>query len=75
MPRALHAWFEIEAVDGGTRVRHVEELDLGHGLLGTLHDAVARSWFARSVAQEVSEIGRLLESGERGRGPDHADNL
>ena len=72
VPRALHAWFEINAVDGGTRVRHVEELDLGHGPLGLLHDAVARSWFARSVAREVSEIARLLESGERGRGPDHA---
>ena len=73
VPRALHAWFEIDAVDGGTRVRHVEELDLGHGLLGLIHDAVARSWFARSVDQEVSEIARLLEAGERGRGPDHAD--
>jgi len=54
-------------------VRHVEELDLGHGPLGMVHDAVARSWFARSVAREVSEIARLLESGERGRGPDHAE--
>jgi len=48
-------------------VRHVEELDLGHGVLGMLHDAVARSWFARSVEREVAEIGRLLEAGERGR--------
>jgi len=61
------AWFEIDAVEGGTRVRHVEELDLGHGVLGMLHDAVARSWFARSVEREVAEIGRLLEAGERGR--------
>jgi hypothetical protein len=72
VPRSLHAWFEIEAVDGGTRVHHVEELDLGHGPLGLVHDAVARSWFSRSVSREVSEIARLLESGERGRGPDHA---
>jgi Polyketide cyclase / dehydrase and lipid transport len=72
VPRSLHAWFEIDAVDGGTRMRHVEELDLGHGLLGLLHDTVARSWFAHSVAREVTEIARLLESGERGRGPDHA---
>jgi len=70
VPRSLHAWFEIGAVDGGTRIRHVEELDLGHGPLGAVHDAVARSWFARSVAREVSEIARLLESGERGRGAD-----
>jgi hypothetical protein len=74
VPRALHAWFEIEAVEGGTRVRHVEELDIGHGPLGQLHDAVARAWFARSVAQEVSEIARLLEAGERGRGPELTGN-
>ena len=67
VPRSLHAWFEIEAVDGGTRVRHVEELDLGHGLLGWIHDAVAGRWFSRSVSREVDEIARLLESGERGR--------
>jgi len=71
VPRGLHAWFEIEAADGGTRVRHVEELDLGHGVLGMLHDAVARRWFARSVRLEVAEIARLLEAGERGRGPAH----
>src|SRR5580704_5041076 len=56
VPRRLHAWFEIEAVPGGTRVHHVEELDLGHGPLGWLHDLVARSWFARSVESEVAEI-------------------
>ncbi|MDE3085149.1 MAG: SRPBCC family protein [Acidobacteriota bacterium] len=68
VPRRLHAWFEIEEAPGGTRMRHVEEMDFGHGLLGVLFDATARSWFARSVAEEVAEIGRLLESGERGRG-------
>jgi hypothetical protein len=72
VPRAMHAWFEIEAVDGGTRVHHVEELDLGHGVLGMLHDGVARAWFARSVEREVAEIARLLQAGERGRGPDLA---
>ena len=69
VPRGLHAWFEIEAVEGGAHIRHVEELDLGHGPLGWLHDAVARSWFARSVEREVAEIARLLEAGQRGRGP------
>src|ERR1700693_1416783 len=34
VPRRLHAWLEIDPVDGGTRIRHVEELDLGHGPLG-----------------------------------------
>ena len=71
VPRSLHAWFEIDAVPGGTRVRHVEEIDMGHGPLGWIHDAVAGSWFARSVEREVAEIARLLEAGERGRGPVH----
>lgn len=68
VPRGLHAWFEIEEVPGGTRVRHVEEMDFGHGLAGLLYDALARRWFEQSVAKEVAEIARLLESGERGRG-------
>lgn len=68
VPRGLHAWFEIEAVDGGTRIHHVEELDLGHGPLGWLHDQVAGTWFARSVEAEVAEIARLLQAGERGSG-------
>jgi hypothetical protein len=68
VPESLHAWFEIDGVEGGTRIRHVEELELGHGLLGALHDLVAGRWFARSVHAEVAEIGRLLEAGERGRG-------
>lgn len=70
VPRGLHAWFEIEEVPGGTRVRHVEEMDFGHGLLGVVYDLAARSWFEHSVATEVAEIGRLLEAGERGRGPE-----
>ncbi|HLX89792.1 MAG TPA: SRPBCC family protein [Acidimicrobiales bacterium] len=73
VPRGLHAWFEIEEVPGGTRVRHVEEMDFGHGPLGLLYDALSRSWFERSVAREVSEIARLLESGERGAGPVHRE--
>ncbi len=67
VPRSLHAWFDIDEVEGGTRIHHVEELDLGHGPLGALHDLVAGSWFSRSVAHEVAEIGRLLEAGQRGR--------
>jgi hypothetical protein len=71
VPKSLHAWFEIDPVEGGTRIRHVEEIEMGHGILGTLYDLVARNWFARSVDLEVAEIARLLESGERGR-PMHA---
>ena len=70
VPEGLHAWFEIEEVEGGTRIRHVEEMQFGHGLLGKLYDLVAGDWFAKSVAVEVDEIGRLLEAGERGR-PGH----
>ncbi|HUC36914.1 MAG TPA: SRPBCC family protein [Acidimicrobiales bacterium] len=67
VPRALHAWFEIDEVDGGTNILHVEEMDFGHGALGLLYDAAARNWFSRSVDSEVKEIARLLESGERGQ--------
>ena len=69
MPARLHAWFDIDEVDSGTRLHHVEELELGHGPLGWLHDLVARRWFADAVRKEVAEIGRLMEAGERGRGP------
>ena len=74
VPRRLHAWFDIEEVEGGTRIRHVEELDLGGGPLGLLHDLVAGRWFADSVTREVAEIGRLLESGQRGRRPHRPPN-
>ena len=67
VPRGLHAWFEIEEIPGGTRIHHVEELDLGHGVLGMIHDRLAGQWFADSVTKEVAEIGRLLEAGQRGR--------
>lgn len=68
VPRRLHAWFELDDTDGGVRIRHVEELDVGHGPLGVLHDLVASRWFSDSVRDEVNEIGRLLAVGERGRG-------
>jgi hypothetical protein len=58
--RGLHAWFEMEVVEGETRIHHVKELDLGHCPLGWLHDVVAGQWFARSVDAVVAEIGRLL---------------
>ncbi len=68
VPEKLHAWFEIRDEDGGAWVRHVEEMDFGHGPAGILYDLVARNWFARAVEQEVREIKRLMEAGERGRG-------
>ncbi|HEV2309036.1 MAG TPA: hypothetical protein VGU73_00820 [Acidimicrobiia bacterium] len=69
VPHDLHAWFDLEDRDGGVQIHHVEELELGHGPLGWLHDALAGRWFAESVRDEVAEIGRLLAAGERGRGP------
>lgn len=70
VPEKLHAWFEIRDDPGGAWFRHVEEMDFGHGPAGWLYDLVARGWFAKAVDQEVREIKRLLESGERGRGPE-----
>lgn len=68
IPDRVHAWFEIDERDGGTHLRHVEEMEFGHGPLGALYDRVGGNWFAEQVAQEVREIARLLEAGERGRG-------
>jgi polyketide cyclase/dehydrase/lipid transport protein len=67
-PRHLHAWFEIDAVEGGARIHHVEEMAMGRGPLGWLYDRIAVRWFEESVRREVDEIARLLEMGERGRG-------
>lgn len=72
VPERLHAWFEIDEVEGGTRLRHVEELEFGHGVLGKLYDLASQKWFSDSVRQEVAEIRRLLEAGERGRGVEGA---
>ncbi len=68
VPANVHAWFEIREEDDGSWFRHVEEMDLGHGIAGIAYDLIARRWFASAVAQEVKEIKRLLEAGERGRG-------
>jgi hypothetical protein len=68
VPERLHAWFEIDDVEGGTRLRHVEEMEFGHSVFGWLYDQAARRWFEGAVAQEVDEIARLLVAGERGRG-------
>lgn len=68
-PKSMHAWFDIEEVEGGTRVRHVEETDIGRGAVGWLHDRLVAGWWQRSTEQEVREIKRLMEAGERGKGP------
>jgi hypothetical protein len=68
VPSSLHAWFEIRAEGDGAWFRHVEEMNFGHGPAGWLYDLIAGRWFANAVTQEVAEIKRLLEAGERGRG-------
>ena len=68
VPEHLHAWFEIDDTPRGTRLRHVEEMRMGHSVLGTVYDLVARRWFEEAVAAEVDEIARLMLAGERGRG-------
>lgn len=67
--KSLHAWFEIEAVEGGTKVRHVEEFEPAGGPLAWIQTLLVGPWLARSVGQEVREIKRLLEAGERGKWP------
>jgi ribosome-associated toxin RatA of RatAB toxin-antitoxin module len=66
--RSLHAFFEIEPVEGGTSIHHVEELEMGLGPAGRLMDLAFGRWLADSVRKEVDEIKRLMESGERGGG-------
>lgn len=65
--RSLNASFDIEAVEAGTRVHHVEEIEMGMGPVGGLFDLAFRGWLEGSVRQEVAEIKRLMEAGERGR--------
>jgi hypothetical protein len=66
--RGMNAWFDIEEIDGGTRITHVEEVDFGWGPIGWLHDLCVAAWWRASVRQEVAEIARLLREGERGDG-------
>jgi len=65
--KSLNASFDIEQVEGGTRVHHVEEMEMGLGLIGPLFERGFRTWLENSVRQEVTEIKRLMEAGERGR--------
>lgn len=73
VPEAIHAWFDITEVEGGTRIHHVETVEMARGPLGWLHDVFISKWWAASVVQEVREIKRLMEAGERGRGVEGAE--
>jgi ribosome-associated toxin RatA of RatAB toxin-antitoxin module len=64
-PHYLHATWELAPVPSGTRLSYREEIGLGHGLVGRLHDRAAGAWFDRAVATEVTELARLLVSGVR----------
>jgi polyketide cyclase/dehydrase/lipid transport protein len=68
IPESLHAWFNIDETECGTRLEHVEEMTMGHGPFGVVYDWIARAWFEAAVEQEVAEIARLMRAGERGRG-------
>ena len=67
--KSLNAYFEIDEVDGGTKIHHVEEMEMAFGPFGKVLELSAKKWLADSVRQEVAEIKRLLEAGERGKGP------
>jgi len=67
MLKSLNASFDIQQVEGGTRVHHIEEMEMGMGPVGPVFDSAFRSWLENSVRQEVAEIRRLMEAGERGR--------
>jgi len=67
MLKSLNASFDIEQVEGGTRVHHIEEIEMAMGPVGKAFDSAFRSWLENSVRQEVAEIRRLMEAGERGR--------
>ena len=67
VPRGLHAWFEITEVEGGTQIRHVEELDLGHGPFGWVHDLLARDWFARDRFARGRVNGVLAQAARLGK--------
>lgn len=67
--KSLNASFDIEPVPGGVKLHHVEEIEMAGGPFGKIGEAAFGWWLARSVPQEVAEIKRLMEAGERGKGP------
>jgi hypothetical protein len=44
-------------------------MEMAFGPFGKLLEMGARKWLVDSVRQEVTEIKRLLEAGERGKWP------
>ena len=66
--RSLRAGFDLEAVADGVRIRHFEEIEMAFGPLGRAIELAFGWWLSNSVPQEVREIKRLMEAGERGKG-------
>src|SRR6266508_4010833 len=61
VPQHLHAWFEIDEVEGGTRIHHVEEMAFGRGSPGCSRRVSAAAVWPRTTTRE------RLSRGSRGR--------
>ena len=57
--------FECRAEDGGTRVRHVEQLTFSRAV-GWIADPAFGTWWAREVRDEVGRLKELLEADSSG---------
>ncbi len=60
----FHGWFECEAREGGTFVRHREEFDFSP-LVGWLARPILERWLRDQVQEEVQELKRQLEEPRR----------
>ena len=60
VPEKLHAWFEIDEVEGGTRIHHVETLEFGHGVFGRLYEFIHSTGGAHAAMENAGRIGREI---------------
>ncbi len=59
VPQHLHAWLEIDEVEGGTRIHHVEEMDLGRGPRScSRRGSAVRAWPPTTTGTRVSRGNR-----------------
>jgi hypothetical protein len=68
MLKSLNAGFHFEEVGGGVKIHHYEEIEMAFGPIGRAIEVAFGWWLRDSVPQEVKEIKRLMEAGERGKG-------
>src|SRR2546421_7005123 len=66
--KSLNAGFEFNEVPGGVKVHHFEEIEMAFGPIGKAIEIAFGYWLRDSVPQEVREIKRLMQAGERGKG-------